>query len=129
MNKETTRSIGKQAEDAACRWLEQNGYSVVVRNYTTAHGEIDIIAEDEKYIVFVEVKYRTRSVHLKKYGRPVRAVTKEKQKHIIFSAKQYISQNNITKKPRLDVMEITGIKGDGMLSDLDIKYYKNAFGE
>lgn len=129
MNKETTRSIGKQAEDAACLWLEQNGYTVTRRNYTTAHGEIDIIAEDEKYIVFVEVKYRTRSVHLKKYGRPVRAVTKQKQQHIIFSAKQYISQNSVTKKPRLDVMEIVGSKCDGRLTELDIKYYKNAFGE
>lgn len=129
MNKETTRSIGKQAEDAACRWLEQNGYRVVARNYTTAHGEIDIIAEDEKYIVFVEVKYRTRSIHLKKYGRPVRAVTKQKQQHIIFSAKQYISQNNIAKKPRLDVMEMVGDRRGGVLTGLEIKYYKNAFGE
>lgn len=129
MNKPTTRQIGRQGENAACNWLSQNGYAVTERNYTSPHGEIDIIAEDEKYIVFVEVKYRKNSVHLAKYGRPVKAVTKEKKQHIIFTAKHYLANHEITKKPRIDVIEIiSNQQPDGFVA-LSIKHYKNAFGE
>ena len=125
----TTRQTGRQGENAACDWLIKNGYSVTARNYTTPHGEIDIIAEDEKYIIFVEVKYRKNSVNIKKYGRPVRAVTREKQKHIIYAAKSYLNKNKPYKKPRMDIIEIIGNEEQNGFVSLNIKHYKNAFGE
>ena len=125
----TTRQTGRQGENAACDWLIKNGYTVIKRNYTTQHGEIDIIAEDEKYIVFVEVKYRKNSIHLSKYGRPVKAVTKEKKQHILYAAKDYLTKYKPCKKPRIDVIEIiSDTHPDGVVS-LNIKHYKNAFGE
>lgn len=125
----TARQTGRQGENAACQWLEKQGYTVISRNYTTPHGEIDIIAEDEKYIVFAEVKYRKGSPFLARYGRPVKAVTREKQKHILYAVKCYIGKNRPVKKPRIDVIEIISRpEAEGFVS-LDIKHYKNAFGE
>ncbi len=124
-----TRQTGRQGENAACNYLLQNGYNIVCRNFTASHGEIDIIAEDEKYIVFVEVKFKNNSVHLKKYGRPILAVNKEKKLRILSAVRSYIRRYNPTKKPRIDVIEIIGNnENDGFIS-LNIKHYKNAFGE
>lgn len=125
----TTRQTGRQGENAACDWLTKNGYSITERNYISPHGEIDIIAEDEKYIVFVEVKYRKNSVHLAKYGRPVRAVTKEKRRHILYTAKHYLGRHKTYKKPRIDVIEIISEQEINGFVSLSIKHYKNAFGE
>ena len=126
---DSTRQIRRQGENAAADWLKKNGYSITARNYTSPHGEIDIIAEDEKYIVFVEVKYRKNSVHLAKYGRPVRAVTKDKKTHVVFAAKHYLTTTPTSKKPRIDVIEIiSNQEADGFVS-LNIKHFKNAFGE
>lgn len=124
-----TRQTGRQGENAACDWLTKNGYTVINRNYTTPHGEIDIIAEDEKYIIFVEVKYRKNSVNLAKFGRPVRAVTKEKQRHVIYAAKCYLNKFKPQKQPRMDVIEIIGNDERNGFVSLNIKHYKNAFGE
>ena len=124
-----TRQTGRQGENAACNWLLQNGYSIVSRNFTSRHGEIDIIAEDEKYIVFVEVKYKNNSPHLKKYGRPILAVNKDKRAHILSAVRSYLKRYNPTKKPRIDVIEIIGYNEENGFVSLDIKHYKNAFGE
>ncbi len=125
----TTRQTGRQGENAACDFLVKNGYTITKRNYTAPHGEIDIIAENEKYIVFVEVKYRKDSVHLAKYGRPIYAVTKEKRQHIISAAKSYLNKYKPCKKPRLDIIEIIGHDEQDGFTSLQIKHYENAFGE
>lgn len=125
----TTRQTGRQGENAACDKLIRDGYTVIRKNYTVPGGEIDIIAEDDKYIVFVEVKYRTESPHLQKYGRPAKAITKSKKQHVLHAAKTYLSAFPTHKKPRIDVMEIIGHKEDCGFVSLDIKHYKNAFGE
>ena len=62
-----TRQTGRQGENAACNWLIKNNYDIIQRNFTSPHGEIDIIAENDKYIVFVEVKYLSNSPSMKKY--------------------------------------------------------------
>ncbi|MBR6681392.1 MAG: YraN family protein [Clostridia bacterium] len=124
-----TRQTGRQGENAACDFLIKNGYSIICRNYTARHGEIDIIAEDEKYIVFVEVKYKNNSIHLQKYGRPILAVNKEKRQHILSAVKNYIKRYDPQKKPRIDVIEIIGNDENNGFISLNIKHYKNAFGE
>ena len=125
----STRQTGRQGENAACDFLTKTGYKIIHRNFLSPHGEIDIIAEDEKYIVFVEVKYRKNSVHLQKYGRPVYAVNKEKRKHILYTAKYYLTKFGTYKKPRIDVIEIIGNNEINGFVSLNIKHYKNAFGE
>ena len=53
-----TTEIGRLGETAVCRQLEQQGYSIVRRNFCVRGGEIDIIAENGEYLAFVEVKTR-----------------------------------------------------------------------
>ena len=86
----TTRQTGRQGENAACDFLVKNGYTITKRNYTAPHGEIDIIAENEKYIVFVEVKYRSSG----KMGSPLEAVDYRKRQKIMQTARHYLAEHH-----------------------------------
>lgn len=110
------RMIGNCYEDMAVAFLRQNGYRVIKRNYYGRHGEIDIIAYDNGYLVFAEVKYRFSS-HI---GLPEEAVSYYKQMNIIRTAKEYIYKNSIPEDVplRFDVVSIL---------DRKIKIIKNAF--
>jgi putative endonuclease len=79
------QAIGKWGEETAARYLERNGYTVLVRNFHTAHGEIDIVASKADVLVFVEVK--TRSSHAFAY--PEDSVTLRKQAYMLSAAEDY----------------------------------------
>ena len=55
---ENKRKIGQDNENAAAEYLKQQGYEILAQNFYTRMGEIDLIARDDEYLVFVEVKYR-----------------------------------------------------------------------
>lgn len=100
MNK---RIIGSKGEDIAAQYLEKQKFKIIERNFSCRFGEIDIIAKEGNYLVFVEVK-RRKSL---KYGRPCEAVDWRKQKTIITCATYYMSMNALVGKPvRFDVVEI-----------------------
>lgn len=80
---------GKMYEDKACKYLESIGFEILERNYTCIYGEIDIIAKDGKYTVFVEVKYR----HNDEFCEPVETVTACKLKRITKTAQDYITKH------------------------------------
>ena len=82
------QQIGKLGEDLACKYLKENKYTIIERNFNCKQGEVDIIAYDtyRNELVFLEVKTRFNLV----YGRPSEAVSKVKQRHIISVAKYYI---------------------------------------
>ena len=95
--------IGKYGEDVAIRFLEQKGYKIIERNFSCRQGELDIIARNNEYIVFIEVK--TRSNFL--YGTPIEAVGKNKQKHIFRVAKYYLHIHRLENHfVRFDVIEV-----------------------
>ena len=121
------RGLGRAGETVARDWLIKNGYSIVRMNYTVKGGEIDIIAEDEKYIVFTEVKTRTKGHSVEKYGRPASAVDPEKSRHVIHAAKEYLRTGTqvCAKKPRIDVIEVELEYFDGFVA-AQIRHYKNA---
>lgn len=52
------RAIGTEYETLACEYLTRHGYQILCRNFRCRQGEIDIIARDRDYLVFIEVKYR-----------------------------------------------------------------------
>lgn len=116
-------SKGAAGEVLAARFLRDAGYDLLASNYRTRFGEVDIIAADEQYIVFVEVKSRTEDA----YFLPREAVTAEKQKRIIKTALLYISRYAEKRQPRFDVIEVITDKNRTMCA-LDIHHIPNAYG-
>lgn len=114
-------SKGETGEDFTAKFLRKNKCKILDRNMRNKYSEIDIIAEDKEYIIFVEVKTRTGEgiIH------PAEAVNLRKQQMIIRAAKHYLTYNNpTTKQPRFDVSEVfLTEKG----KPYKINYIKNAF--
>ena len=124
----TSQITGTAGETAACEFLVQNGYRILQRNYRVSHKEIDIIAENEKYIVFVEVKTRIETSYAG-YGRHASAVTAKKRAHLAHAAQAYMKSHPSEKFYRLDVIEVllchNRITGDGSYR---INHMKGVFG-
>lgn len=98
--------------------MQNLGYKIIDRNFICNHGEIDIVAFDKKSneYVFVEVKTRTNF----NYGKPIDAVDKEKQKHIVSATNYYIFVNNLENQYiRFDIIQVFKNKS------FYIKHYKN----
>lgn len=95
---------GKKGEDIACEYLVNAGYEIKKRNFHFGReGEIDIIAEKDDYLVFVEVKFRTNN----SYGDPMESITPKKAKTLKRTAEGYLYVNKIQGKPcRIDVVII-----------------------
>jgi len=97
------KELGKIGEDYAAQHLIKSGYSIIHRNFRTKFGEIDIIARDGKYLVFVEVKTR-RS---KEFGYPREAVDSYKQVRIKNLANLYLAKKKLfSEYTRFDVVEV-----------------------
>ena len=103
---ENKRKVGAEKEALAVQFLKEQGMQILDRNYYFAGGELDIIALDGEYLVFIEVKYRKDTM----YGFPAEAVTKAKQKKLIFGANRYRYEHRISfdKPCRFDVIAICG---------------------
>ena len=103
MNK---HEIGSGYEEMAAAYLIEQGYKIIARNFSDRLGEIDIIARDGEYLVFVEVKYRRDE----KQGNPAEAVDLRKQQHIRHAAEYYLYKNRVsdTMPCRFDVVAILG---------------------
>jgi len=102
--------LGKWGEETVCQYLVKEGYAIVERNWRMEHLEIDIIAEKEGWIVFVEVKTRRTT----RYGLPQEAVHPAKQMNLRRAATQWLAQQT-PKVPhigiRFDVMAVQ-VHGD-----------------
>lgn len=99
-------SKGAIGEVIAARHLREKGYRILTGNYHTRVGEIDIIAQDDRYIVFVEVKARDEDA----LYTPREAVTRQKQQKIIRSAALFLERYPNERQPRFDVIEIVTAK-------------------
>ncbi len=93
---------GIYGEQIAVKFLKNKGYKVLETNWRFQHKEIDIIAQKNNEIVFVEVKSRKNTA----FGEPEEAVTEQKQKHLIDAAEAYIIEKNIDLEARFDVIAI-----------------------
>ena len=127
----TTTEIGRIGEKLAVKFLKRNRYKILATNSRQSHNEIDIIATDKNYLVFVEVK--TRSVNeddtYSPYGTPAEAVTLSKQRRTISAAQAYIRNNNsrhTQKQPSMDVIEVYLSKENHKM--IKINHIINAFG-
>ncbi|MDE7336912.1 MAG: YraN family protein [Clostridia bacterium] len=109
------KKAGIEGENAAIEYLKKKGYRILERNFTSKTGEIDIIAQDKNYLVFVEVKSRDNL----KFGYPVESVTLSKARKIVRTAECYLlykkRQNSLC---RFDIIEV--LKGE-------VNHIKNAY--
>ncbi len=96
-----TRSVGRMGEDIAVKYLtEQKNARILARNFTVRGGEIDIVAEIDGVIAFVEVKLRTRSD-------PHEAIGYTKQKRLSKAALVYLQRNGLMERTaRFDALLI-----------------------
>jgi putative endonuclease len=102
MQNNTTREKGKSGEDAAADYLMKKGFKIIRRNYQSGRYEIDIIAENDLLIVFVEVKTRSSTA----WGEPWEAVNRQKQRKICYGADNFIRQTGNMKEPRFDIISV-----------------------
>ena len=114
MNK---RQVGTQYESMAVQYLTEAGYHILERNFRCRTGEIDIIAKDGAYLVFVEVKYRASAA----CGSALEAVDYRKQQSILRVAQDYMVSHGYGTQTncRFDVVAIQGT---------EITLIQNAFG-
>ena len=113
------RASGARGEDQAVDYLSKKGYRILERNFRFERGEIDIVAEDNEVLVFVEVKARWN----KSYGDPEDAITMHKRTQIRTVAEGYLFKHNIDgKECRFDVVAIEYQKNGPL-----IRHIKNAF--
>lgn len=114
-------ALGAWGEEQATRYLRKLGMKILERNYRAPVGEIDIVAQQGKNLVFVEVKTR-RGVS---FGTPQEAVGFRKQQQIIRTAQWYLGQSNkLSLQPRFDVIAILQ-QSDG---SADMTHLTDAFG-
>ena len=121
MKKFSTQNIGEMGEEYAVKFLNKKKYKILERNYRKRYGEIDIIAENKNYIVFVEVKTR----HTDSMTSASDAVNRQKQLKIIKTASLYLAENETEKFCRFDVCEVY-VNPDN-LKLVNINYIESAF--
>ena len=110
------RAEGYCQEQRAAEYLHEKGYQILERNFYSRYGEIDIIARDRQYLVFVEVKYRKSD----RGGHPLEAVDRTKQRRICKTASWFLQRyGHLQETPcRFDVVGIT---------DEEVIHIENAF--
>lgn len=94
--------LGKIGEDLVADYVRKKGMLVFRQNYRTKFGEIDVIAEDETHIIFIEVKTRDENYVVS----GAEAVDKEKQRRIRMSAALFMQKMPVDMEPRFDVAEV-----------------------
>ncbi len=115
----TTKNLGQAGENFAAKFLESKGYKIIEKNFRIRSAEIDIIAEFDDEIIFVEVKTRSNT----RRGLPAEAVNFHKQKKIIEAASVFLQDDNFFNRPcRFDVIEIYS---NG--KNFELRHIENAF--
>ena len=109
---------GREAEDMAANFLQDQGYEIVQRNYRYKHSEIDLIVRKDNWLVFVEVKMRSSDA----FGYPEEFVDYRKAKNIVYGAEQYTFQHEYNGNVRYDVVAISIRNGVP-----DLKHFEDAF--
>lgn len=107
MQQNNTKLLGKWGEAEAAKYLTSRGYKITAAGYKSRFGEIDLIAENVEFVVFVEVKLRKSS----DYINAAAYVDKYKQKKLITTAQMWLSEHETTLQPRFDVVEIYAPNG------------------
>jgi len=113
------RLLGMAGEAEAVRWLRSAGFEIVGTGFRARCGEIDVIAEDGREVVFVEVKTRTSDA----FGTPAESVTRVKRLRIVRAASVFLARAGWAHRAcRFDVLSIAPV-GSGFR----VTHLKDAF--
>jgi len=114
-------ALGEQGERAAASYLKRLGYKIVFTRHRRRYGEIDIIAVDDKTVVFVEVKTRRNASQ----GRPANAVDFHRQSRLTRAALAFLKSHGLLQHAsRFDVVEVIWPEGQ---KRPQIRHLPNAF--
>lgn len=115
---------GKAAELMVAAFLRKNGCIIAKMNYHSRYGEIDIIAETQKTVMFIEVKRRKQDALVS----PAESVDANKQRRIILTAEDFLSKSRLQHlQPRFDVAEVYEEDMPDGKTKMRVHYIKNAF--
>lgn len=113
------KKFGAWGEEVAVKYLIEKGFTILMRNFRAERGEIDIIAREGNFVVFVEVKTGRSD----KFGPPEERITRSKQRQLYKIASHFIQQNpGLVADYRFDAVIV-----DGTQEKYEIRYYPNAF--
>lgn len=112
------RMVGAKGEDYAAHYLHSKGYEIVVRNFHTRYGEIDIIARKKNELVFVEVKTRTK----KAFGAPEESISFIKARRLRRTIAKFLLDKPVYVAWRIDVI---AIKLNSFEELVDLRHYRN----
>jgi uncharacterized protein (TIGR00252 family) len=106
--------MGVWGEELAVAYLREKGYIILERDWHSSHRDIDIVAQKDDYIVFVEVKTRRN----RDYADPLQAVNYQKRKNLRRAINHFIHYRNFDNPWRFDVITIVGTM-DGTMPEID----------
>ncbi len=99
------KAYGDEGEERAVRFLEERGYRVLTRNFACRYGELDVVAEHEDTLCFVEVRMRSTAV----WGDPSHTVSRAKQRRVVKAALHYLALvGSRGRMIRFDVISVVG---------------------
>jgi len=110
--------LGVRGEEIAVEYLKSRGVEILERNYRFDHKEIDIVAQDRNFLVFVEVKSRSSNMMID----IEEIVDEQKQKFLIEAADNYLKEKDIDLEARFDIIIVRFY-----ITNHVIKHIKNAF--
>lgn len=101
----STRQRGLEMEELAANFLEQQGIKIITRNFSCKIGEIDIIANDNTHLIFVEIRFRKNQ----RYGGALASINTRKQHKLIHTAQFFLKTKRLLQNSpcRFDVIAIT----------------------
>ena len=111
--------FGQISEDRAAAYLMARGYTIRDRNWRVGHKEIDIIAQKDGVIVFIEVKARKSD----RYGDAIEAVNDQKIRKLVTAAHAYVRYHRIDLPTRFDIISITGEPGRQTVEHIEEAFY------
>lgn len=106
--------LGKEGEQAACEYLEQNGYVIRHRNWRRGHLELDIVAAKDNLLIVVEVKTRRDTL----FAQPEEAVTMQKIKRTVRATDTYLRLFQLDVPVRFDIITVVGQPGNFQINHI-----------
>jgi len=111
--------FGREAEEAVVQYMIRDGYAILARNFHCRYGELDIVAEKNDVICFVEVRMRSSAA----WGDPSHSVSHAKQRRVVKAALHYLMAYRI--RDRMIRFDVVSVVGRG--SALTLEHLPNAF--